>query len=103
MHSRDSDSGQLNRYSLGIAEEADPFVVALAFFFFRVVGNVFTSNDDDAPFSNANDVHERTTPVLLSSGIESGGVRSQPLSKGRLHGVVFSKKKNGGEIWKKKK
>ena len=60
MHSRDSDSGQLNRYSLGIAE-ADPFVVVLAFFFFRVVGNVFTSNDDDAPFSNANDVHERTT------------------------------------------
>ena len=48
MHSRDSDSGQLNRYSLGIAE-ADPFVVVLAFFFFRVVGNVFTSNDDDAP------------------------------------------------------
>ena len=105
MHSRDSDSGQLNRYSLGIAKEADPFVVVvLEFFFFRVVGNVFTSNDDDAPFSNANDVHERTTPVGLlrvSSGIESGGVRSQPLSKGRLHGVVFSKKKNGGEIWKK--
>ena len=78
MHSRDSDSGQLNRYSLGIAE-ADPFVVVLAFFFFRVVGNVFTSNDDDAPFSNANDVHERTTPVLLrvSSGILSGGVLSR--------------------------
>ena len=77
MHSRDSDSGQLNRYSLGIAE-ADPFVVVLAFFFFRVVGNVFTSNDDDAPFSNANDVHERTTPVLLrvSSGM-SGGVLSR--------------------------
>lgn len=76
MHSRDSDSGQLNRYSLGIAE-ADPFVVVLAFFFFRVVGNVFTSNDDDAPFSNANDVHERTTVLLRVSSGMSGGVLSR--------------------------
>ena len=101
MHSRDSDSGQLNRYSLGIAE-ADPFVVVLAFFFFRVVGNVFTSNDDDAPFSNANDVHERTTPVLLR--VSSGMMEAFSAALGgggRLHGVVFSKKKNGGEIWKK--
>jgi len=76
MHSRDSDSGQLNRYSLG-AEE-DPCV--LLEFFFRV-GNVFTSNDDDAPFSNANDVHERTTfkGVLRVSGIsmEAGVVLSR--------------------------
>ena len=101
MHSRDSDSGQLNRYSLGIAE-ADPFVVVLAFFFFRVVGNVFTSNDDDAPFSNANDVHERTTPVGLSSGIESGGVRSQPLSVVVVFMVLFSpRQKMGGKFGRK--
>ena len=98
MHSRDSDSGQLNRYSLGIAE-ADPFVVVLAFFFFRVVGNVFTSNDDDAPFSNANDVHERTTVLRVSSGMMEAFSKAA-LGGGRLH-VVFSKKKNGGEIWKK--
>ena len=105
MHSRDSDSGQLNRYSLGIAKEADPFVVVLAFFFFfRVVGNVFTSNDDDAPFSNANDVHERTTfkGVCRVSGISMEALFSAALGGGgRLHVVVFSKKKNGGEIWKK--
>ena len=92
MHSRESDSGQLNRYSLGIAE-ADPFVVVLAFFFFRVVGNVFTSNDDDAPFSNANDVHERTTFGVRVSGMEAF---SAALGL-RLHDV-FSKKKMG-EIW----
>ena len=96
MHSRDSDSGQLNRYSLGIAE-ADPFVVVLAFFFFRVVGNVFTSNDDDAPFSNANDVHERTTVLRVSSGMMEAF--SAALGGGRLH-VVFSKKKMGGKFGK---
>jgi hypothetical protein len=94
MHSRDSDSGQLNRYSLGIAE-ADPFVVVLAFFFFRVVGNVFTSNDDDAPFSNANDVHERTTffGVLRVSGMMEAF--SAALGGLRLH---VSKKKMGGQF-----
>ena len=92
MHSRDSDSGQLNRYSLG-AEE-DPCV--LLEFFFRV-GNVFTSNDDDAPFSNANDVHERTTVLRVSSGMMEAF--SAALGGGRLH-VVFSKKKMGGKFGK---
>ena len=86
MHSRESDSGQLNRYSLG-AEE-DPLLLE---FFFR--GNVFTSNDDDAPFSNANDVHERTTFGVRVSGMEAF---SAALGL-RLHDV-FSKKKMG-EIW----
>ena len=69
-------------------------------FFFRV-GNVFTSNDDDAPFSNMNDVHERTTfkGVRVSGMMEAFSAALG--GGGRLHGVVFSKKKNGGEIWKK--
>ena len=107
MHSRDSDSGQLNRYSLGIAKEADPFVVVvLAFFFFRVVGNVFTSNDDDAPFSNANDVHERTTPVREqppSFFLRALRVEAFVLSRSQkvVFMVLFSpRKKMGGKFGK---
>jgi len=96
MHSRESDSGQLNRYSLGIAE-ADPFVVVLAFFF-RVVGNVFTSNDDDAPFSNANDVHERTTFKGVFRVVS--GISMEALFSAALGGLfcLHVPKKNGGNV-----
>ena len=87
MHSRESDSGQLNRYSLG-AEE-DPLLE-----FFR--GNVFTSNEDDAPFSNANDVHERTT--FFSFPFSRAGVRvsgMEAFSAALLLRLHVSKKKLG--------
>ena len=67
-------------------------------FFFRV-GNVFTSNDDDAPFSNANDVHERTTfkgVFRVVSGISMEALFSAAL--GSLLFCLHVPKKNGGNL-----
>ena len=63
-------------------------------FFFRV-GNVFTSNDDDAPFSNMNDVHERTT----FKGVRVSGMMEALFSAAL--GLLFClhvPKKNGGNL-----
>ena len=67
-------------------------------FFFRV-GNVFTSNDDDAPFSNANDVHERTTfkGVFRVSGISSMEALFSAAALGGLF-CLHVPKKNGGNV-----
>ena len=65
-------------------------------FFFRV-GNVFTSNDDDAPFSNANDVHERTT---FKGVCRVSGISMEALFSAALGGLfcLHVPKKNGGNL-----
>ena len=66
-------------------------------FFFRF-GNVFTSNDDDAPFSNANDVHERTTFKGVFRVVS--GISMEALFSAALGGLfcLHVPKKNGGNV-----